>query len=220
MTLRSSRILVVVLACGAVGLFGPSSTFLPQAQIRRLCKGGIATAASIVTSSSSVATRAFWPYGENLEEALEDYETERLDLHSIGFTQEAIRPYFSKLSAHPGVPLDATIQALKAGDLSPASFPCLRVGMHKRRYYSLDNRRLYVLKNSMPKGTLVEVYKRWPQDPREHFDPRLFGMPLKNIVLTEDTAKYNLQFAHEHGRFRWLYDEDVGRMVGYCRQGV
>ena len=138
----------------------------------------------------------------------------RLPLSDIKFTQNCIRPRFSDTKQN----LMPVITHVRHGLQSPDYFLPMRVGWYKESWYSLDNRRLYVLKEACDHSDAVitlshkaRVHFLWPINTHEHHDPRCFG---DDVTVSEDTTS-NMRYLGR-GEFQWQLQED--RIVGSVTQ--
>lgn len=130
----------------------------------------------------------------------------RLMLRDIRYTQNFIKPWFSD-TRHL---LEDLIRDVKVGRVSPDTFPPIRVGWYNGAWHSLDNRRLYVLKQACCPTLEVKVHMVWPIDSHEHHDPRCFGESVEVVEVTTG----NMRFLGR-GRFAWFPADGkiVGRVV-------
>jgi hypothetical protein len=83
-----------------------------------------------------------------------------LNAHDVWATQDSIEPFIAsptETQAHaPLLPLGDVLHKLQAGLLAPTDLPAIRVVYHEGRWFSLDNRRLWLF-HHLPKPCPIPV---------------------------------------------------------------
>lgn len=130
-------------------------------------------------------------------------QTLRVEVSNIRYSQETIDPVFSKGPptsyqeygvAGEGLPLQHVLEMLRSGQISPQSFPRIRVvrvhlrgskaykqgkGASQSVYFSLDNRRLWLFKAANIKTIMVDVVNSVGVELQRKLTSRDYGHSVK-----------------------------------------
>ena len=126
-----------------------------------------------------------------------DYECFSVQPNEIFFTHNEIYRTFHDT----GLTLDETLYMIKTGELHPDDLPSIRVTEFQGKLFTLDNRRLFVLR----------VAAAWEKCSPEGVTVKF--IPFNDPLLQEEVTSADGKFTDSRFKVVWYHTESDGRFV-------